>query len=403
MKATRDGFGDGLAELGKQYKDVVALSADSAQTTRAAVLGPDRLIQCGMAEQNMIGIAAGLAVEGKVPFVTAFACAHPGRNWEQIRTVCYNNLNVKIVGAHAGFSTGQDGPTQHALEDISLTRTLPNMTVIVPADHIEARKATIAAGIRNGPVYIRLSREIHPAVTTESSSFTIGRVEILRAGKDCTIVACGAMVHEALTAAQQLAKQDIECTVLNCHTIKPLDKHAIITSARLTGCMVTVEEHQTTGGLGSAVAEVLSQHSQIPLKIMGVQDKFGTSGTVQELFNLYGLTPTHITKAVKEVVLRRCENVCTEIPEAHGTKLYTELQPELHFKLRGGGVVKTISGLQKALLSMTDETFSYHCNTHKNDFSTWIKEAMHEPALAKQLDTARTRTSMTLALARWIK
>jgi len=403
----RDGFGEALAELGRRNSEVVVLSTDAAESTRVQKFAhqhPERFIQCGAAEQNMLGIAAGLALEGKVPFVTGFAAVNPGKNWDQLRTdVCFNNLNVKIVGSNAGLSNGPEGAVHHALEDIAIVRSLPNITVLVPADDIEARKATIAAGTMKGPVYLRLGREKLPPVTKEKTPFTVGRMEIIRAGKDCTIIAAGAMVNEAEAAAERLAKQEIECTVLNCHTIKPIDKHAIITSAKLTGCVVTIEEHQRQGGLGSAVAEVLSEHMPVPLRIIGIKDQFATSGTVKELFEKYGLTPKHIMKEVKQAVLKKCATICTEIPEEHGRRLYAELKPEMHFRLKGGGTVKSIPGLNQALLEMDHETFSHHCNIDKNDFSAWIKDVFDEPVLAKNIERVKTPIGMAVRISRWFQ
>ncbi len=342
MKTSKDGYREALSQLAEKRDDI-------------------------MTEKNM-SVAIGLALEGKIPFIEA--CASLGKHWDMIIDACHKNTNIKIID------------TENNREDIALLRALPNITIITPADYHEAKKATLAAGIMKGPVYIRLAKEKTYA-TTAKTSFTIGRVEIMRAGKDCTIIASGTALHDALIAADKLSKQEIECTVLDCHTIQSLDKHAIITSARLTGCMVTIEEH-TPGGLGSAVAEVLSQHAPIPLRIIG-NEGFAT-----------------IIRAVKDAVLQRCESVCTEIPEEHGRKLFSQLQPELHFKLHGGGVIKSIPGLHKALVAMEDETFSYHCNQHKNDFSTWVKEAFKEPALAKNLEKTHTKLGMALALARWI-
>ena len=261
---------------------------------------------------------------------------------------------------------------------MAIARVLPNIKVIIPADYHEARKATIAAGTTKGPVYLKLLKE-KAQITTEKTTFTVGRMEILKAGKDCTIISNGPALHDALLAAEKLSKQEIECTVLDCHTIQPIDKHALITSARLTGCIVTAEQ-MTKGGLGSATAEILSQNYPVPIRMA---------------------TPDNIITEVKNAVMQKCE-VCGEIIEEHGKKLQTELRPELYFRLRGGEIIKSIPGLHKALLNMSDETFTYHCNTNKNDFSIWIKEAFKEPALAKNLENAHTRIKMTLELTRWL-
>ena len=306
LKACRDGFGEALLELGKKNKEVVVVSADLAESTRCLEFGkkyPPRFIEVGVAEQNMAGIAAGLALEGKIPFICSFAVFSPGTNWEQIRlSVCYNKANVKIVSSHAGLNVGEDGATHQALEDIALMRVLPNMTVIAPCDYEETKKAVLAAAKLKGPVYIRYGRDKSPVITNKSSKFKIGQAEILRQGKDITIIACGALVYDALLAADELAKQKIGAEVINCHTIKPIDKQTIIRSAKKTKKVVTIEDHQVNGGLGSAVAEVLAQNYPVPMKIIGMPDKFGESGTGKQLLDKYSLNSVGIIKAVKKLI-----------------------------------------------------------------------------------------------------
>ncbi len=301
--STRDGFGQGLLELGSQNQDVVALCADVTESVRVhhfAQAFPDRYIEVGIAEQNMMGMAAGLAMADKIPFAASYAVFNPGRNWDQLRvSVCYSNLNVKVVGGHAGLTVGPDGATHQALEDIAITRVLPNMTVVVPCDARQAKLATIAIATHQGPCYLRLSREKSPDVTTASDTFELGKAQILREGGDVTIVATGFMVHKALEAAEQLEKDGIMAEVINIHTIKPLDEKAIIASARKTGAVVTVEEHQIAGGLGGAVAEVLSEHLPTPVIRVGARDTFGESGTASELLTKYSLDVPDIIRAVK--------------------------------------------------------------------------------------------------------
>jgi len=305
-KACRDGFGEALLELGKKNKDVVVVSADLAESTRCLEFGkkyPERFIEVGVAEQNMAGVAAGLALEGKIPFICSFAVFSPGTNWEQIRlSVCYNKANVKIIGSHAGLNVGEDGATHQALEDIALMRVLPNMTVIAPCDYEETKKAVMAAAKLKGPVYIRYGRDKSPVITNKSSKFKIGQAEILRTGKDITIIACGPMVYEALLAAKELKKEKIQAEVINCHTIKPIDAKTIIRSAKKTNRVVTIEEHQVHGGLGSAVAEVLAQNYPVPMKIIGMPDKFGESGTGKQLLDKFGLNSKGIKKAVRKLI-----------------------------------------------------------------------------------------------------
>ncbi len=307
--ATRDGYGKALVKLGKKHKNIVALCCDLTDSTKLSAFKekyPKRFIEVGVAEQNMAGIAAGLAMTGKIPFISSYAVFSPGRNWDQIRvSICYNNVNVKIQGAHAGISTGPDGATHQALEDIAIMRVLPNMTVIVPCDAIEAEKATMASITTNGPTYIRLGRNKIPIITDTKTPFKIGKAEIYREGSDVTIIACGSMVYEALLAAKSLAKEDIQATVVNCHTIKPLDKETIISVAKKTKAMVTAEEHQIHGGLGGAIAELLGKSYPIPLEIVGIQDTFGESGEPEELLRKYHCTNKEIILAVKRTLKRK--------------------------------------------------------------------------------------------------
>ncbi|OGY42360.1 MAG: transketolase [Candidatus Buchananbacteria bacterium RBG_13_36_9] len=304
LKSCRDGFGEALLELGKNNKDVVVVSADLAESTRCLDFGkkyPQRFVEVGVAEQNMAGVAAGLALEGLIPFMCSFAVFSPGRNWEQIRiSICYNKANVKLVSSHAGLNVGEDGATHQGLEDIALMRVLPNMVVIAPCDYLETKKAVMAVVKYKGQVYIRYGREKTPVITSKQSKFQIGKAEILRQGKDVTIVACGPMVYEALMAAEELAKQKISAEVINCHTIKPIDKATIIKSAKKTKKVITIEEHQVNGGLGSAVAEVLSQNYPVPIKILGMPDKFGESGSSNLLLAKYNLNSEGIIYAIKK-------------------------------------------------------------------------------------------------------
>jgi len=306
LKACRDGFGEALLELGKKNKDVVVVSADLAESTRCLEFGkkyPKRFIEVGVAEQNMAGVAAGLALGGKIPFCCSFAVFLPGRNWEQIRvSVCYNKANVKLIGSHAGLNVGEDGATHQALEDIALMRVLPNMTVIAPCDYEETKKAVLAVAKIKGHVYIRFGREKSAVITSVKTPFQIGKANVMRLGKNVTLIACGAMVSEALKAAEELAKKKISVEVINCHTIKPIDKATIIKSAKKTKKVMTIEEHQVNGGLGSAVAEVLSQNYPVVMKILGMPDKFGESGTAKQLLDKYSLTSKNIIKEVYKLI-----------------------------------------------------------------------------------------------------
>lgn len=305
----RDGFGHGLVAAMKNDARIVAVCADVTESIRmqyAEQTFPDRMVQVGVAEQNLVGVSAGLALSGLIPMAGSYAVFSPGRSWDQLRvSVCYSNLNVKIIGGHGGLSVGPDGASHQALEDIAITRVLPNLVVIVPADELEAERATLALAQHVGPVYLRLSREKSPLLTTPETPFEIGKANVLQTGKHVTIVACGLMVAEALKAAALLTKSDISATVINMHTIKPLDVPTLVKAARITQAVVTVEEHQIMGGLGSAVAEALSQQYPVPVEMVGVKDTFGESGTAADLFKKYGLTANHITKAVWRVLARK--------------------------------------------------------------------------------------------------
>jgi transketolase len=308
LKSTRDAYGDALVTLGEEKKEVVVLDADlsvSTKTNKFANKYPERFFNAGCAEQNLIGTAAGLAITGKIPFSSTYAI-FSNRAWEQIRnTVAHDNLNVKIAVSHAGLTNGPDGASHQSLEDIALMRVIPNMTVIVPADAIEAEKAVISEAYRAGPAYIRLNRVKTPIFFDEDYEFRNGKAVRLMDGQDLTIIATGTMVSKALDAAKRLREKDISACVLNVHTIKPIDKESIINSAKETGAIVTVEEHSVHGGLGGAVAEVLVENYPVQMKIIGVNDKFGESGEYDELIKKYGLTSRNIVKSTKELLEKK--------------------------------------------------------------------------------------------------
>lgn len=302
----RDGYGKALLKLIGDGKPVVALDADVAKSTRTVWVRdqyPEHFLDMGISEQDMVGTASGLALGGMIPFASTYGVFLAGRAWDQIRTtVCYNNLNVKLAGAHAGISVGPDGATHQALEDVALMRVLPNMTVVVPCDAVETEKATLALAEREGPCYIRFGREAVPVITDEDSPFEIGKANVLRDGKDAVLFANGAMVYEGLEAAKQLAGEGIDLMVINLHTVKPLDQEAVLAAARKTGRVITAEEHQAAGGMGSAVAECLAQHYPVPMRILGMQDGFGESGAPDELMKRYGFSSDAIYQAVKDFV-----------------------------------------------------------------------------------------------------
>ncbi|HAG27562.1 TPA: transketolase [Patescibacteria group bacterium] len=308
-KATRDGFGEALLELGAKDENIVALTGDLAESTRVLPFAekyPERFIECGVAEQNMMGVAAGLALAGKIPFAASYATFSPGRNWDQLRvSVCYSEANVKVIGAHTGVSVGPDGATHQALEDIAITRVLPNLTVIQPCDSIEAAKATTAIAHLKGPHYLRLTREKTPLITTTDSPFTIGKANILKEGKDVVLIGCGPLLYNGIKAAIELEKENIHVLVINLHTIKPLDEETIIWAAKLTGAVVTLEEHQIHGGMGSAVAECLATNYPVPQEFVGMNDSFGESGTPEELWEKYGMGVESIKQTIKKVINRK--------------------------------------------------------------------------------------------------
>jgi len=331
QKPTRDGYGEGLVLAGKENPNVVVLCADLSDSTRSAMFQkefPERFIECGIAEQNMMDVAAGLALSGKVPFISTYAVFCPGLNWSQLRvSVLQSNTNVKLTGAHAGVSVGPDGMSHQGLEDIAITRCLPGLTVIAPCDFIETRKATLAAAKMKGSVYLRFSREKTPIFTTEETPFEIGKAIILRDIEDArpsdlsakasatveapeerrrvAIIGCGPLLYNALVAAEELSKDGIEVMVVDSHTVKPLDEKTIIEAAQKTGAVVSVEEHQVAGGLGSAVAEVLAKNYPVPQEFIGAQDRFGESGEPGELIEVMGMGINSIKEAAKKAVARK--------------------------------------------------------------------------------------------------
>lgn len=308
-KATRDGYGEALLELGAENPDVVVLDADLAAATKTGVFKkayPERFVDVGIAEGNMMSIAAGLATTGKTVFASSFAMFAAGRAFEQVRnSIGYPHLNVKIGATHGGISVGEDGATHQCCEDLALMRTIPGMTVINPADAIEAKKAVKAAAALDGPVYLRFGRLAVPVFSSPDEPFVIGKAKELVAGSDVTVIATGLLVNEALTASRQLAQEGISVRVINMATIKPIDRDAIVRAAKETGAIVTAEEHNIIGGLGSAVAEVVCETVPVPVLRVGVEDVFGQSGPAVELLKLYGLSADNIIAKAKEAIQRK--------------------------------------------------------------------------------------------------
>ena len=311
---TRNGYGDGVVDAGTKNPNVVVLCADLTESTRSEGFAnkfPERFLEMGVAEQNMASVASGMAAMGKIPFISSYAMFSPGRNWEQIRTtICYNERHVIIAGAHAGVSVGPDGATHQAIEDIAITRVIANMTVIVPCDAVEARKATVASTELAGPVYLRFAREKTPVFTTPEMPFEVGKAQIFfnaPDGKkpDVAVIACGPLAHNALLAAAELEKSGVAVRVINNPTVKPMDEMAILEAARDAGCLVTVEEHQINGGMGSAVAEIVTRNFPVPIEFVGVANRFGESGEPQELIRHFGMAPEHIVEAARKVIARK--------------------------------------------------------------------------------------------------
>jgi transketolase len=308
-KDTRSGFGEGLHELGKENENVVGLCADLTGSLKMNAFQddfPDRFFQVGIAEANMMGMAAGMTIGGKIPFTGTFANFSTGRVYDQIRqSIAYSDKNVKICASHAGLTLGEDGATHQILEDIGMMKMLPNMTVIVPADFNQTKLATKAIAAHDGPVYLRFGRPKVPIFTDKDAHFEIGKADIIFEGKDVSIIACGHLVWKAVEAAQALAKEGIDAEVINMHTIKPLDEKAILDSIAKTRCVVTAEEHMINGGLGDSVAQVISRNNPTPQEYVGVNDTFGESGTPDELMTKYNIDTADIIKATKKVISRK--------------------------------------------------------------------------------------------------
>ena len=307
--ATREAYGKALAALANENKNIVVLDADLSKSTKTADFKkacPERFINMGIAEGNMMSVAAGLSTCGKIPFASTFAMFAAGRAFEQIRnSICYPRLNVKICATHAGLTVGEDGASHESIEDMAIMRAIPNMTVLVPADGVEAEQMILEAAKFNGPMYVRLGRSAVPTIFDENYKFQIGKGNVVRQGNDVSIIACGIMVNEAILAHEALKSEGINARVINMSTIKPIDRELIINAAKETGAIVTAEEHSIIGGLGSAVSEVVSEECPVVVKKVGVKDTFGESGTPAELLKKYGLTAEDIVNSVKEAIAKK--------------------------------------------------------------------------------------------------
>jgi transketolase len=307
---TRNGFGEGLIEAGARNPNVIGICADLSESTRFEGFRkahPRQYLEIGVSEQMLVAMAGGLASVGKIPWIASYAMFNPGRSWEQVRTImALNETNVKIAGAHAGVSVGPDGATHQAIEDIAIMRVIPHMTVVVPCDSVQTKKATLAISEAWGPTYLRFGREKSAVITSDETPFEIGKAQRFREGRDVAIIACGILVYNALVAADRLAREEgIECLVINNHTVKPMDEAAVLEAARTCGTIVTVEEHQRQAGMGSRVAEILAQHHPTPIEFIGVEDRFGQSGDPAELIEHYGMGVAAIEQAVRRAYRRK--------------------------------------------------------------------------------------------------
>jgi transketolase len=306
---TRNGFGEGLIEAGTRDRNILGICADLSESTRFEGFKkahPQQYVEIGVSEQMLVAMAGGLAAVGKIPWIASYAMFNPGRSWEQVRTImALNETNVKIAGAHAGVSVGPDGATHQAIEDIAIMRVIPHMMVVVPCDSVQTKKATLALSGKWGPAYLRFGREKSAVITTDETPFEIGRAQTFREGGDVAIVACGILVYNALLAADRLARDGIECRVVNNHTVKPMDEAAIVDAAQSCGAIVTVEEHQKHAGMGSRVAEILAQRRPVPIEFVGVEDTFGQSGDPVELIEFYGMGAGAIEAAARRALARK--------------------------------------------------------------------------------------------------
>lgn len=392
---------DSLIALAAHDRDLVIVTTDVAESTKAARFGreyPAQFVQCGRSDAHAVLVAVGLAHAGKKPVLVTYA-ANTLRALEQLSLAAQNGVSLTVLATHAGLSSGQEGASTQTLHDISHWKSVPALNVIVPVDDVEARKALLASLMQRGTTVIRLPRTTPPLVTLEKTAFHPGKTTVLRAGADCTLIACGQMVALALSAAERLAKLDIGCTVLNSHTLAPFDKHGIFSSALQTGCAVTIEEHSVSGGLGSSVAELLAGEN-VPLEIIGLPDTFGESGTPAELTGRFGLTVEHVILSAKNAIARKCKATCTALHEQHAQFLVPPA-PEQHFRMQGGGVIRTIPELASALPSMDDSTYIHHAS--RGDFSAWVSGVFKQKELAQLISGKKNKLAMACTIARWLR
>ncbi len=392
---------DTLIALAAHNQDLVIVTSDLAESTKVARFSqahPSQFVQCGRSDTHAVLVALGLAHAGKKPILVTYA-VNTLRALEQLSLAAQNGVSLTVLATHAGLSSGQEGASTQTLHDLSHWKSVANLNIIVPADDIEARKALLSSLTQRATTIIRLPRTTPPPVTTEKTTFHFGKTTVLRAGADCTLIACGQMISLALSAAERLAKLDIGCTVLNSHTLSPLDKHGIFSSALQTGCAVTLEEHSVSGGLGSSVAELLAGEN-VPLEIIGLPDTFGESGTPAELLGRFGLTVEHVIMSAKSAIARKCKTTCTSLHEQHAQFLIPPA-PSLHFKIQGGGIIRTIPELASALPSMDDTAYLHHAS--RGDFSTWVSDVFKQRELAQLISSKKNKLAMACAIARWLR
>lgn len=407
MDSTRNGFGKGILKAGKIHKDLWVLTADLGGSTCVNDFKkefPNRFVQVGVAEQNLVTVASGIASMNKVAFATSFAAFSPGRNWEQIRTtICYNEQPVIVVGSHTGLGVGEDGATHQALEDVALMRALPNMIVVAPCDSLQAEKATIALAKKRIPAYLRLNRQKSPIITKTTTPFKLGEAQVFKEGKDLVIFSYGPLINEALKVSDELAKQKISVAVINVHTIKPLDEKIIIDYIKKCEKFLVLEDHQIFGGLGSAIAECIIKNEEKG-EIIGMENLFGESGKAEDLYWKYGLTSKKIiNKTLKLLKEEKKSKTIKKKSDNKKTKTLIESPPDKQFILRTGQRLKNLKELYTFLKNVDEAIFNHHVNRNKNDFANWIRDVLKEKELSTQLKKIKNKQETLKVIEKYLK
>lgn len=406
--STRNGFGKGIIKAGTS-QDVWVVTADLGGSTCVNKFRdkfPERFVQVGVAEQNLVTVASGIASMNKVVFATSFAVFSPGRNWEQIRTtICYNDQPVIIVGSHTGLGVGEDGATHQALEDISLMRTLPNMNVVVPCDSLQAEKAAIALAKNRSPAYLRLNRQKSPLITKSTTPFKLGEAQMFREGKDLVIFSCGPIINEVIKAAEELKNKKISVAVVNIHTIKPLDQKTIAKYVNKCQKFLVVEDHQVNGGLGSAISECLI-NNPAQGEIIGVENVFGESGKAEDLYWKYGLTSEKITNKALNLIKQKNKKDYTKKSVKQSkkkTKVLINAPETKQFLMCDGQKIKNLKELSLIMKNVNEEVFKHHVTNNKNDFANWIQHVLKEKELSSQLKKIKTKQKTQKLIDAYLK